>query len=383
MSVFSFQGAIYNSYMFLVFLLFLDSMYPWYMWENNLAKITSLLTFLFSAILFVFDRNKIVLTNKKIGLILCVTSALLWHCIVSGGLSLILYYVSWIILILLKDEYKCKLLQFITKWFAVLLLISLLFYIAFLFGISISPSFIEYQGRYPTWNYYLFTLPVDQFEFFRFKSIFMEPGHLTMGLVPLIVANRFNLKNIYVLILFISELFTFSLAGYITLFIGYLLINFSIRSLKYLVMGLAFIAISLFALERVGLSEIIDKYLWSRLEYQNGDISGNNRTTLEFDMVYEGVMNSSYKWTGRSDVDVLAFGGNSGYKKYIVTEGVIGLGLALIIYLYHFLVYRKYLIGVFTLVLLLLLFQNSYPFWFAVMSMYILGTSNLRRSFHG
>ena len=100
-------------------------------------------------------------------------------------------------------------------------------------------------------------------------------------------------------------------------------------------------------------------------------------------MVYDGVMNSSYKWTGRSDVDVLAFGGNSGYKKYIVTEGIVGLILALITYLYHYFVYRKYSIGIFTLVLLLLLFQNSYPFWFAVMSMYILGTSNLRVSFHG
>lgn len=383
MSLFSFQRVIYRSYIFFVFLLFMDSMYPWYMWENNLAIITSLLTALFSVILFVSDKNKIALTNKKIGLVLCITSALLWHYIVSGGLSLILYYVSWVILILLKDEYKFELLHFITKWFAVFLLISLLFYIAFLFGFSFSPSFIEYQGRYPTWNYYFFTLPVDQFEFFRFKSIFMEPGHLTMGLVPLIIANRFNLKNIYVLILFIAELFSFSLAGYITLFIGYLLINFSIRSLKYLVMGFVFISISLFVLERAGLSEIIDKYLWDRLEYQNGDIAGNNRTTVEFDMVYDGVMNSSYKWTGKSDVDVLAFGGNSGYKKYIVTEGIVGLILALITYLYHYFVYRKYSIGIFTLVLLLLLFQNSYPFWFAVMSMYILGTYNLRRSFHG
>lgn len=382
MRALSFQRLIYRGYMLLVFLLFMDSMYPWYMWENNLTIITSLLTAFFSVILFVFDKNKIALTDVKIGLVLCITAALLWHYIVSAGLSLILYYVSWIVLILLKDEYKCKLLQFITKWFAVLLLISLLFYIAFLFGISTSPSFIEYQGRYPTLNYYFFTLPIDQFEFYRFKSIFMEPGHLTMGLVPLILANRFDLKNKYVLILFVVELFSFSLAGYITLFIGYLLMNFSFQRMKYLFIGAAFIAVSLFVLERNGFSEMLDNFLWDRLEYKDGNIAGNNRTSLEFDMVYKSVMNSTDKWTGRNDVDVLAFGGNSGYKKYIVTDGIIGLVLALAIYLYQFVVYKKYLVGVFTLILLLLLFQNAYPFWFAVMSMYILGTCNLKRSVH-
>lgn len=382
MRVLSFQRLIYRGYIIFVFLLFLDSMYPWYMWNNSLRLITCFFTALLSIMLFVFDKNKIVLTNKKIGLIICLTGALVWHYVVSEGEMLILFYVSWIILLLLKDEYKYDLLLFITKWFAILLLISLFFYIFFLFGFSISPSFIDYQGRYQTLNYYFFTLPIDQFDYFRFKSIFMEPGHLSMGLVPLIIANRFDLKNKYVLILLIVELFSFSLAGYITLFAGYLLVNFSFQHLKYLVIGAAFITVSLFVLERNGFSEMLDKFLWDRLEYKDGDIAGNNRTTVEFDMVYKSVMNSSDRWTGRSSVDLFAFGGNAGYKKYIVTDGIIGLILALVIYLYQFIVYRKYLIGVFTLILLLLLFQNAYPFWFAIMSMYILGTYNLRKLVH-
>lgn len=382
MSVFSFQRLIYRGYMLFVFLLFLDSMYPWYMWGNSLTLITSLLTAFFSIILFVFERKKFILTREKIGLFFCITSMYIWHLVVQGGLGLFLHYVSWIILLFIKDEYKYNILSFITKWFAILLLVSLIFYIAFLLGFSVTPSYIEYQlGRYPTLNYYLFTLPINQIDFFRFKSIFMEPGHLTMGLVPLIMANRFDLKNKYVLILFIAEIFTFSLAGYITMFIGYLLINFSIQYMKYLIMSATFVVISIFVLERTGFSEMLDKFLWSRLEYQNGDIAGNNRTTEEFDMVYDSVLNSTYKWTGRDDVDFMAFGGNSGYKKYIVMEGLIGLFLTLITFVYQFLVCRKYLVGVFSLILLLLLYQNAYPFWFAVMSMYILGTSNLRRSF--
>lgn len=43
-----------------------------------------------------------------------------------------------------------------------------------------------------------------------------------MGIIPMIMANRFDLRNKYVIILIVAELFTFSLAGYITLFIGYL-----------------------------------------------------------------------------------------------------------------------------------------------------------------
>lgn len=379
---FSLRSWIERGYILLIFLLFMDSMYPWYMWENRLSTFTVLLTSCFSILFVGISLNKFSLTNKKIGLIICLAFMFVWHLILIGGVGSVFQFITWIVLLLLKDEFKDKLLSFITKWFAWLLLISLIFYIAFLVGFSINPTYIEYQGRYPTLNYIFFTLPIDQVDFFRFKSIFMEPGHLTMGLVPLIIANRFNLKNRYVLILFIAELFTFSLAGYITMLIGYILLNFSFQRLKYLVFGGILLVISLFVLENAGFSEMLDKFLWNRLEYHNGDIAGNNRTTAEFDMLYESVMNTSDKWTGRSGIDMLAYGGNSGYKKYIINEGLIGVLLALIVYSYQFFIYRKYEVGVLTLILLLLLFQNAYPMWFAVMSMYILGTANLKKDIH-
>ena len=374
----SFNTFVYKAYIICVFLLFLNAMYPWYMWTNKLSALTLLLTGGVSILLFITSPSKFVLTKVNVGLIMVMMLALLWQSIHQVSISFVFVFIVWVVLLSLRSDLKKEVLSRITKWFAILLLISLLFYIAFLLGFSISPSYIEFEGRYPTLNYIFFTLPVDQFSAYRFKSIFMEPGHLTMGLVPLIMANRFNLKNKYVLILFIAELFTFSLAGYITMFIGYVLFNISLRRLKYLFYGALFIVVAIYVFDRTSSSDVLDRFLWSRLEYSDGNIAGNNRTTDSFDMIYNDVMRTSDKWAGREGIDIMAYGGISGYKKYIVQYGLIGVLFALLLYSYSFLVYRKYDIGVLTLILLLLLYQNAYPFWFAVMSMYILGTFNLK-----
>lgn len=378
MHILSFHKFVYKAYILCVFLLFLDAMFPWYMWTNNLSVLTLLLVSIVSVLLYIVSPMKFLLTKKELSLILLIGIFLLWHFICFGGMAPFFIFIVWVILLLLKDDFKKEILQFITKWFAILLLVSLVFYIFFLLGFSIAPSYVEYQGRYQTWNYIFFTVPLNQGEFLRFKSIFMEPGHLTMGLVPLIMANRFNLRNKYVLMLFIAELFTFSLAGYITMFIGYLLFNMSLHRIKFLLLSIICFLVFLYVFDKIFSLEIFDKLIWQRLEYSGGDIAGNNRTDASFDFIYEDVMRTSDKWMGRNTIDFLTYGGNSGYKKYIVQYGLIGLFIAFMLYIYNYLVYKKYDIGVLTLILLLLLFQNAYPMWFCVFAMYILGTSNLK-----
>ena len=94
-------------------------------------------------------------------------------------------------------------------------------------GISLPFTYVDnsdlgYTGN----NYYLFVVDHDIVYFPRFRSIFAEPGHLTMGIIPLLFANRFNLKNKFVVILLLIEIFTFSLAGFVLIFVSLLLLLF-------------------------------------------------------------------------------------------------------------------------------------------------------------
>ena len=352
MQAFRVSDIVYRVYTLAVFLMFLNSMYPWYMWNNNLSQMTLLLTATFSILLMIFNQDKINIKYKDAGLYMLIVIFILLLFLSSPGMSFAFIFVTWVTLLSLRDEYKMHILSFVTKGFAILLFVSLVFYVFFLFGISTTPTIIQYiDGRYVSFNYLFFIVRIDVVDFYRFQSIFMEPGHLTMGLVPLIMANRFDLRNKYVLLLFIVELFTFSLAGYITMLIGYLLFNFTFRRLKYILVGFLFLYVAVLIFDKTGNSEVLDKFLWNRLEFSNGDISGNNRTTEEFNRVYEGVINSSYRWLGKNNADIESFGGNSGYKKFIVTNGLIGLLAVLLLYGYNAIIYKRKDVMIFTVIL--------------------------------
>lgn len=376
------ESKLFTFYSFLIFLLFVDSMYPWYMWGNYVREGTMLIGALVA--IYIGRKEAYRFSITKSGIILClfVFVSMVWN--ISGGdggpISSVFKYLLIIFLIFLRPVYRSALLSYMTKWYAYILIFSLFSYISYIVGLySIDPSVIVFNnGQYVCNNFYTFIVSTSGFqEAFRFMSVFMEPGHMTMGTVPLIMANRCDLSNRYVRILVLCELFTLSLAGYITLFVGYVLFNATPSRLKHLFVGIVIVGLILFIIIQTEYSVVLDQFIFQRLQYKDGDIAGNNRVTSNFEKIYQQFINSSDVWFGNSSIDVNAFGGISGYKKYLVQNGIIGLILCLFVYTFQFFRSFKYDIGVLTIILLLLFYQNAYPYWFCVISMYILGTDNL------
>ena len=372
----------FRLYVFCIFLLFLDAMYPWYMWENCVRPLTFVITALVSLFLGFTESGRFFVTRKHLLFTLFLFLSLFWNAIGGDGTlrSFSAKFLIWIYLLSLNSDSKQYVLQFITKWTACLVLVSLICYLLFFLDVlSINPTLISCNNNgYIHWNYYAFTVNAKPVYMHRFMGFFMEPGHVTMGIVPLILANGFDLKNKYVRILFICELFTLSLAGYVTLFVGYLLFHGSVRSLKPILGGIFFVSLLLYFADLAGFSDILDAFIWNRLEYRDGDIAGNNRVTAEFEKAYQSFIRSSEVWTGDIRIDITKYGGISGYKKYLVQNGIIGLSFTLLVYGFNYLMSFKYKVGAFTLILFMLLFQNAYPFWFCMMAMYILGCDNLK-----
>lgn len=377
------ESNLFRLYTLCIFFLFLDAMFPWYMWENKVRMVTILFTLLVSVYVGLIESVRFCLTKEHVFLSFFLLLSLFWNVIGGDGgwkIYLVMFFI-WVYLFSLKIDNKRFILRFITKWTAYLVLISLIFYLLFWVDfVLVQPSIISFNGdQYVCFNYYTFILDAKSVsDFLRFKSIFMEPGHMTMGVVPLIMANGFDMKNRYVKILVLCELFTLSLAGYITLTIGFLLFNLSLRGFKNILMGICVLGGIIFLINMAGFYEILDKLIFDRLEYKDGDIAGNNRVTAEFEKVYQTFIQTSKVWTGDSLIDVTSHGGISGYKKYLVQNGIIGVVLFFAVYGYNYLMCFKYKVGVFTLILFILLLQNAYPYWFCMMCMYILGCDNLK-----
>ena len=184
-------------------------MYPWFTWNGSTTSFIIIILSSFFSIFFYFFNRRIFHFKKNINIIgtfFLVLSFLFY----SKGFNFIgiiqQLFVMIIITFLLniEDNYKVQVLNFITKWFAIFLFVSLMYYILYLIGISLpfsylSNSQIGYSGN----NYYLFVINDENLFYFRFRSIFAEPGHLTMGIIPLLFANRFDLKNKFVIVLLV------------------------------------------------------------------------------------------------------------------------------------------------------------------------------------
>jgi hypothetical protein len=178
--------------------------------------------------------------------------------------------------------------------------------------------------------------------FYRFQSIFTEPGHLGMISSLLIYINRYDLKKKSVFIIFVSALLSFSLAAYVLLIIGYFIYELVSRKKKIYIKLMNFImSISLL----IGMASyiyiqysdsLISQLIISRLEYdEDRGFTGNNRANSYFTYYYETKFykSSDYMFGMNPDqYEKKLAGGVSSYKSFIVQHGLIGIILLFIFY---------------------------------------------------
>lgn len=374
-----YRARLYGIFRIWILFIFIYSMYPWFAWSIPQYIITIITVVL---IIFVGTQSKLFGTyrpSKAVSFFALLTCLLLndysfFSLIVGLSLWVCIYF-----MIILKEEYKSDLIEFITKWFAILSLLSLIGFLLYRFGIPLPSQTVFFKddamaGYGEFENYYLF-VTMWRSGGFRFQSIFAEPGHYTMGLAPIIFINKYNWKNPYVLILMIAQLFTFSLAGYIVFVVGYLYIVISerrfsavmVKSLSFVSIGIVFILLSSYFYE----DDMLQSLIIERID--GGDFS---RADELFDVAYASLLKSSDVLFGRGvyDIDAVA----TGYKQFVYVHGILGLICCVIMYISMVYIYkrqyRKYLYGL-LIVQFLLLYQNDYPFWWCMLIPLFLGSS--------
>ena len=343
------------------------SIHPWFLWGGATQYIASIGA-LYTIRLLV--KGKILsLDKRKLGPIIAFFFLYIWMAKYLNIFGHIESIANWIVLIgvmALKEQLKTSLFRFITKWFSLLLLISLFFYVLYIVGVPL-PHTSMTVGVYDTSisNYYAFVV-IDSS--YRFQSIFREPGYLTMGVAPLLFLNQYNFKDRYVLIMFIAQLFSFSLAGYLVMIVGYIfIIVFSSVTNKVRRITISLFVFSGFLYATIGIfgDNLFQDLIISRLEWENGTISGDNRSSNYLNFRFEQTLRSSDIFFTGSEYDrELSEKGVSGFKLYFVMYGLIGLIIFFWAYLKTFFTStnkRTIISYGFLLILFLLLYQNAYP----------------------
>lgn len=303
----------------------------------------------------------------------------LWSLWIDGpvmGLTTILMYMPVLWLLQLPLSYKEELLAFATKWYAILLIPSLLTYWASIFvslpsiGMFVHPNYVPFTN----YGFYIKTTWDSGF-LVRFNAFFLEPGHQALLSTFMMIANRFQFRRCpWLWILLVSTIFSFSLAGYLLAAVGYVLLRVD-TMLKALIVGTLGIAMVAFAINWSGGNNAFNDLIITRLEQDSSrGIKGNNRVDHNTDHTFAKTIKNDDIWVGVKDKTNMDLVAGAGYKIYIINYGLIGVILAAFFYLCVIPSDPDYRYTIaFFIVIALCFMQRAYPAWYSWLFPYILG----------
>jgi hypothetical protein len=364
----------FNIFKFSLLILLLYSMFAWFFWEIS-YKLTILTIFIVSVI---FALSSIGSFSLKKSNLISIFFVILIQLYVVMGLNMngmilaILHATILSIVLLLKDHIKIDLLNFFTRAFATLLSISVITWILFFIGVSLPSYPTDFKDGYYFYdNYYFFLLNHDFIDLPipRFSSVFLEPGHLGMITSLLLYANQFDFKRKDVWVLLVATLLTFSLAAYVLLLFTVLTFAF-LKSKKpmlnlLLLIGFLSALYSYFSTLDNG-NNVVNNLIIERMQIEDGNLVGNNRSSASLDTYFEQFMQKDDKFLGIGPErygKLFGEAGNSGYKVFLLTYGLIGTVLLFLLYFMMVIYNRSKLSLMFLIVYIFSFLQRAYALW--------------------
>jgi hypothetical protein len=347
-------------------------MFAWFLWGAFTAFVVNLLPFVLATILFITakERFKLTIYNAACILLIVIIQLYIVREFKITSFILSLFRIANICsVLLLNDKDKIKIFFFFTKSISTILAVSLFGWVCFLLGANL--PFYSIQSDYgPYNNYYFFILFVEDSIFSiipRFSSIFLEPGYLGMLTTILIVTNKFQFKQKIVIVFLLATIFSFSLAAFLIIIISSIIyiISTSRKSIIYLL--LFFLLLLVLYKISINLNDgenAIYNYLFKRLEFNNGSISGYNRFSSDLDSYFNNFMRSSDKYFGIGEQEFRKLsweGGNAGYKVFLIQYGIIGTTLVFLFYFFLVLSKNVKMTWLLFMVYILIFLQAAYP----------------------
>ncbi len=284
-----------------------------------------------------------------------------------------------VVLINLKDSWKIELFQTLSKWFGILLGLSIFWWLLhFIIPLPSVITLVDFGNtQIHTQNYFIFreTLYKEyNTEFLqRFQGMFLEPGHLGTISALFLVINSFDFKKIENCFFLIACILSLSASSYLIVALGYVCYRFTENgNLRLFITLLLLLGVILFFMNYNGGDNYINNFIFSKLTREDGAVEG--RVSLSVLSMYENMLNSGNdlffgKGWQLEDMD----NRGAGIILFFVVTGVFGTVLLILAYysIYHC---SKSRYGLFIFIIYLVSFlQRTYPYWDAFTLPFILG----------
>lgn len=388
---------ISKSLSFVIFILFLVSMNHWIGWHYR--SLFSIIGGLTMVLMLFQQRIRLNLSKRNL-----IASILLYLGYMIGMLNwkgnllhtafftqIFAFGIPMFVMVCLKKGDKYLLFQRITKWFAWMMLFSIILFI--ITKLIQLPSLgttrwtneeFANKGYGVCYNYFFYLKPLYLDGIERFRGPFLEPGHLGMMCAFILFANKHNYSIKYNQIILVSLVLSLSLAGWILGTIGYFMTRYYQGKTKPIQLaGYLFFCATLIGFAKFynGGDNIVNEKILSRLEAdeENG-IVGDNRNSLYTDYLFAEMWNDpSLLFNGYSSTFIENSGGifdkvsGTGIVKFIVTHGLIGLIAAFSFYFYYSMTANnRKIANLAFFYFILMFFQRCYFSWYSWIICYMI-----------
>ena len=371
---------------FLVFAIIILQNPIWPLWSFpgfDLFVFPTLLFYFLVACLFFYllklRRRFVANTLFLLSFFGCCFIFIVWAFIAGFNGSSVLILLTFLLPLALKNEEKVKVIDWLTKYLGLVLLISCSAWLIHHYLISL-PMWGTFNGsalkggHYLYGNYLFFVEIIESHvgdnvryisenDFHRFYSMFDEPGVTGALSAFILFANRYDWRNKWVVIIFVTNLFTYSIAFYLLVFISLLFLYADTlkRFLAVIAIGGCIGALGIFLFRN---NEVVQALLFNRLLDLGGD-SLNERTDYR---LVQYISSSSFlqSWNLFLGIGTDAFArqeyvGNS-WLFFFLKYGICGLISVIGVYLSFLGKWNKN--RLFLMLLFLLSFLNR-PFLFS------------------
>lgn len=344
---------------------------------------------LFGAVRYQFRTKYIVFS--LIYFIYLVYAGRVWEQNIFGLIGRVIPAVNALFILSIPDDDKEIFLGYIIKWLGWILLpsMALYFILQFIslpnFGVLVADYGSKIVDKRVYYNYLFYILPSDlhAYGFTRFNGPFLEAGDVGCVAAFLLFATQFDFKRFKLLWVIATALFfSFSLAGWVLVIIGYALMLFSEKRVKSRTIVIFIIIILLgylFASFYNGGDNVINNLILSRLEAdEDRVIVGNNRANVLIMDYFFGMFSSlQTAMFGYDSITVDMLLGESasvGLIPIAIRLGLLGIALNLLPYLVmsQNSISRRYGWAMF-FILVLYFVQRTETFWIVVIISYVYG----------
>lgn len=393
------MGKIINiTYKIVIFLMLLWGATAWFTWEWSKEFVGPVFTII--AVIYA-NRNKINLRITHLNfVIIFLFLFVVFYNMKIGAKSIFNTFCSFFpIYVLFCDKNKAyETLIFCAKWLAIILIPGILLHLYILINGPFLTFIIQHPNGYTSYVFfnYIFLLKGAAFyeaDGLRFQSIFTEPGYCGTLLAFMIYALRYEMKKWYVAVIAIGLLLTMSLAGYVTLLVGYVSYLYS-RGTRIRIFAIASIFLTVIYYASINYNNgnnMINALIIERLQPdKDKGISGNNRVSDLTEFYFDNIISNGKIFTGLGPDEVRRINGDddtnenfhekiqgAGYKIFLIYNGLF---CAIMIFLAYYLIGpkqcnksgRKYAKG-FLIIVCITFIQAAYPTSYSWLIPYILG----------